>query len=1775
MSEHTEEHIAIVGMAGRFPGAPDIGTYWQNLAAGREAVRFPSDAELLEAGVPPEQLADSGYVKAVAEASDVESFDAEFFGFTPRDAAALDPQIRMFLEVAHSAIENAGYDPHRVADGMGVYATAGANRYLDMHVRAGGYEPSSTGGLALSTLSYPDYVATHMAYRFGFRGPALTVSTACSSSAVAVHLACQALRTGECDVALAGGAEMEVPVHHGYLWDPGGPMSADGHCRPFDAAATGTVFSSGGAAVLLKRLADAVADGDHVWAVIRASAMNNDGAAKAGFSAPGIAGQVAVIREAMSLAEATPTDISYVEAHATGTALGDPIEVAALAKAYRGAGPAPTDPIPLSSVKGNIGHLGHAAGVASLVKVALCLTHEQRVATVNFSTPNPRIRLSDTPFDVTAAAMPWPRTPDRPRIAGLSSLGIGGTNVHLVVQEAPARAPAAGSARRPEVVLWSALTEPALAAAGQTLADRLRSVTDEDFPSAVDTLQDGRTPHPRRAAVVAADGAEAAETMTAGRVLRSGTAGQARPVVLLFPGQAAQYPRMAAELYGVDQTFTRAVDTCLDQFREHGHDLREDWLSGAELTDTSMAQPLLFAVQYALARMWLGWGVEPAVVLGHSLGELAAAAVAGVFTLPDAVRVVAARAQAMAELPTGAMLAVATDPQTLDRALPDGLPGAVVVAVVNGPRQTVLSGPSDQILAVAEGLRRHGVAGQVLATSHAFHSPAMAPARDRVADVLRGVTLHEPTIPMLSASTGGPVGEAAVDPAFWSEQVTGQVRFDRVLDHLLATPHLLVEVGPGRALTGLARRHPAAGASVAVAALGHGGGDGKHVHEHRGVLTAAATVWLEGHSVDWAAVRPARPPRRIPLPGYQYQRSRHWLPLRTGSGPATAGQAPAPAPQLPDVSAFSTRSWVEQPRPPAAPGQGGVAVAILPVDTEASLPAVLALQQAGYRLQIARPGPEFRLVDGEYRLRSDLDADLDRLLDEVTDRTGPPVLLAHGLALAAWAPPTVAGVEEQVTVAFHTLAALVRAAARRTGIQRLSVLASRSADVTGAEPVEPVKAALHGALRSVALELPGLDCRLVDVADQASWQVAELAAELAVGSGPPVVALRGPGRWVPVERPYRPDPAPSPLRRDGVYLLTGGLGGLGMAVARELAATGLRPHLVLTGRTGLPPDGDAVRLRAEVAALESLGARVRVEACDVADRRATRRLLDRIRAHVGVLHGVVHLAGTPGGGILARRTRADSEAVLRPKVLGTVVLAELLAEHPPVDFFVAFSSRAAPNGMAGSADYAAANAFQDAFARTLARSGVPALSINWPAWRDVGMAARMPDSGAGRPAPAGTAGGERRWVTELRVEDHPVLDEHRVSGVPVLPGTGHVDAVVTAFRETVGPPGTPLTFTEVVFQRVLDGSRPRRLTVLLRPDGDEWSFQTSSVPVDGAGPAVVHVAGTVRGGAEPAAEPADLDLLRKRLPTPVPSDPTDGATHLFRLGPRWRESLHRLTTGTDAPGELLMEVALPPPYHDDLARHPSHPALLDLATAEVRDPLRDSPHLPFRYGSLSLYEDLPARFTSHIRRRHDRSDSSGLIVADIDLYGEDGRPLVSLSGFTMRTASLDGVLGATTTSGDGGAEGLDPAEGARLFRQLLEARHPFQVAVRPFRDGRPVPLDDVAVTAGAGDPPRHVAGGATPAITATAESAPDPGAATPPAPRNVDERLSRLWTRVLGVVDVGPDDEFFELGGNSLSVVELMGLVQEEFGVRMSVVAMFDHPTLSGFARALIEQGAR
>jgi amino acid adenylation domain-containing protein len=895
-----DEPIAIIGMAGRFPGASDVEAFWSNLCAGRESIRFFRPDEL-DASIPAEVRGDPGYVPARGVLDGVELFDAGFFGISPLEAQLMDPQQRHFLEVAWHAMEHAGHAPGGRDQVVGVFGGMYNASYFQRHLAQRPDVTSRLGELQVMLGNEKDYLTSRVAHKLGLSGPAVSVNTACSTSLVAAVMAMESLRNGSCTMALAGGVAITCPPASGYLYQEGSMASQDGHTRTFDTSAAGTVFSDGVGVVVLRRLCDALADGDTVYAVLLGGAVNNDGSQRASFTAPSPDGQAAVITAAQEAAGVDARSIGYVEAHGTATPLGDPIEIEGLTRAFRRHTP-DNGFCAIGSLKSNVGHTVIAAGVAGLIKASLALHREQIPPTVNFTAPNPQIDFARTPFRVQAQLDAWPRT-GKPRRAAVSSFGFGGTNAHVVLEEAPVRAPSLPSRRSCQLLLLSARDDKALGESSAQLAAAMRedrSASAGWFADAAHTLRVGRQPFARRRFVVAADAAEAAGRLggaTGAPAVGGGeTAAFAGDVVFLFPGQGSQYASMGRALHESEPAFRAAYDACCEALARHGFANARQLFFDSDpgtLTATSITQPALFCFEYALASLWMSWGVRPVAMIGHSIGEFVAATIAGVMGLEDALAVVAERGRLMQAQPAGSMLSVRLSGEELSAHLPAG----VVVAAENAPGLCVASGPSDSIEHLEQRLATADIACRRLVTSHAFHSPMMDAVVAPMADLLKKIALNPPRIPVMSTVTAAWLtGEQAVSCDYWASHLRLPVRFGPALARLLAEgDRMLVEMGPRATLTALAQRAMAeAGRRGSSSALSSGADSVQKEGEQ--LAAAAGRAWCSGVDFDWNAFCAGEQRQRVPLPGYAFQRSRHWVDAVRASQ-AEALQLPAATPE--------------------------------------------------------------------------------------------------------------------------------------------------------------------------------------------------------------------------------------------------------------------------------------------------------------------------------------------------------------------------------------------------------------------------------------------------------------------------------------------------------------------------------------------------------------------------------------------------------------------------------------------------------------------------------------------------------------------------------------------------------------------------------------------------------------------------------------------------------------------------------------------------------------
>ncbi len=1333
--------IAVIGMSGRFPDARNVDAFWENIKQGLESLTVFSEEELLAAGVSPAQLADPNYVRSGVVLEGLREFDAAYFGFTPREAEVMDPQQRLLFECAVEALDQAGYGDDGAVRSVGVYLGTGESQYLFENLLP---QSALLESMRLAAMhgNRPDYAATRLSYRLNLSGPSVNIGTACSTSLVAVHEACQSLLSGECEMALAGGVSIAQLGPRGYLNQEGFITSADGHCRTFDKDAAGTRSGSGAGLVLLKRLEDALADGDTIHAIIKGSAINNDGADKVGYTAPSVLGQARVIALAHAKAAVPADSIGYVEAHGTGTSLGDPIEVRALARSFGGVS---KQSCALGAVKPNIGHLDSAAGVAGLIKTVKVLSERQIPPTINFHQPNPQIDFANSPFYVNTELKDW-LSDGAPRRAGVSSFGIGGTNAHVVLEEAPA-IEAGQSRRRHQLIVLSAKTPTALARMSSNLAEWMAGRDDEALPDIAHTLHVGRAAYGHRMALVADSVAGAARALAdssrAGVLTGNGEYTDRASVVFMFTGQGSQYLGMGAGLYRSEPLFRDTVDACVERLAPTlGLDLREilfadgdDQQAQQALAGTDLAQPALFVFEYALARLLMSWGVQPEAMIGHSLGEIVAACLSGVFSLDDALKLVAARGRLMQTAESGSMLSVGLDEEAAGAL---ALEWSCELAAVNGPRDCVISGSDASIAAITALLAQREVSCRPLRTSHAFHSRMMADAAVQFGEIVRSVQRHPPTLPYISNVTGRFVEpDQAMDPQYWVAHLLSTVRFADgiqalVSDHTLLRPkRLFLEVGPGIALTSLLRKQVRTPQVVAIEC-------GRHIqnerHDEAVLMAALGQLWVNGGVVDWRGFHSGERCRRVPLPTYPFERLEYWIERASGAAlPGVVGKA------VSTQDWFHAPVWAQVPAPATSAAdndalwlifadQGGLAEQLRSRLADRGSDAVtvargMAFTEQGEAVYAIDPGAE-----QDYR----------RLIEALAARNPKCLRILYLWSIdGVNAAEASLRAEQAEAIAFGSLLYLARtcdAVLPQTEVW-LDVVTRNVFSVTGDEAMVPESAMALGLCKVIAQEYPQFHTAHIDLggpvagAEDTGRVAAQLLAECAAPERPQHAAYRGRKRWLlRYERLPLADTQRVKIRKGGTYLLTGGLGMIGLHLAQELARQGAGA-VVLVGRSELPPRDSWVAMCAgapsattatlqTLLAIESLGTKVSVQRADVASLEQMQRVIDETERAFGAIHGVIHGAGKvhhalrPLEGIDHQARREQ----FLPKVQGTQVLDRVLAGRE-LDFCLLMSSLAAVLGGLGFGAYAAANSYLDAYAQWKHHCGETAWrAVNWDGW---------------------------------------------------------------------------------------------------------------------------------------------------------------------------------------------------------------------------------------------------------------------------------------------------------------------------------------------------------------------------------------------------------------------------------------------------------------------------
>ena len=1827
------EDIAIVGMSVNVPGAQGVDAYWSNLRDGVESIRRLTEEEMLAAGESPENIARKNYVPAAAVLDGFDTFDPEFFGFSPKDAAILDPQHRKFLEVSWEAMEQAGHPPESLTGPIGVYAGCGMGSYFYFNICSNPDLVDDVGMFLLRhTGNDKDFLSTRVSHVFDLKGPSINLQTACSTSLVAIHYACQALHAGEVDMALAGGVTIELPQGRGYLFKENEILSPDGHCHAFDHRAQGTVFGSGAGAVALRRLSDAIADGDHIWAVIKGSAVNNDGAAKAGYLAPSVDGQTQAITQALDAAGVAAQSIGMVECHGTGTYLGDPIEVAALTEAYR----AQTDAVDfarLGSVKTNIGHLDTAAGVAGLAKATLALHHKQIPPSLGYEAPNPAIPFEGSPFRVNDQLFEWPEA-QTPRRAAINALGVGGTNAHAIIEEAPLR-PASDESDWPfHALCISGHSKAALDANTAALAAHLRANPEQPLADIAFTLKEGRRGFGKRRIVVAETHDEAASLLESAeprRVFTHDVLGENPEVVFMFPGGGAQFTGMAQDLYETEPVFVEWMDRGLEHLQPQlDYDIRALWLPEADqaeaaaekLKKPSVQLPLIAIVEYALAQLWMSWGVKPAAMVGHSMGENVAACLAGVMSFENLIDLVLLRGQLFDEVPEGGMLSISAPLAAIMPLLGDDLD----IASVNAPELIAVSGPQSALDAMQDRLAQADIEFQRIAIDIAAHSRMLEPILGRYRAFLAELELRAPQLPFASNRSGQLITAAeATDPDYWVAQLRNAVNFADCITTLAAPrKRVYLEVGPGKALSALAQMSNDVTPAQVISTLRHPEQD---IADDAYFISMIGRLWACGVTADWSQIWGEARRNRVVLPTYQFQRSKFFIEPGQAAEVATApaltrledmaewGSVPAWRPQYADCRIDVT----------AELGDAPITWLMFVDGSGLAKPVVARLRENGHRVITLGAGDAFSQTDKDsYVLAPEQGrVGYDQLIAALKERDAFPDRIGHFWLADDRAEPRPGSnvFDRNVEQGFWSLTWLAQSITE-AGLEaplHLSVFTTSALQVRAETLNHPEKALISGPVGVFARELPGVTTAQIDLdlpgapsPQKNGWFGAkpeplilehgealcnELLEELLAEPANVTAALRGGKRF---ELGYKPLSLPAtdgPAYRDGgTYLITGGFGGIGQTLAANILRD-CRANVVLLSQAKMPPrtawkgylaqhgNGDATarRIQAairleEIAALK--GGALEVASADVANLAQMRRVIEDVTARQGEITGLIHAAGVLDDGPLLAKTDSAIEAVLSPKVQGLRVIDQLLPDGA-LEWMVLFSSTSTATRSAGQVDYVAANAWLNAFAAARKGGQTHVVALNWGIWADVGMAAAAVNGDAcntlpARPVDAGMldkAGADASGMPVLHATLHSndwVLDQHRTQdGQALLPGTGYVELLAEAAQ--VQGLNTGFEIRDLYFLRAMpvsDGGSAE-IELNLRPEDEGFAVEIrSACSLNGKSGWPLHAqAGVTALEANPPAA-LDADEIIARCPISETAEAggrlrSPQEVHL-NFGPHW----HVLRETHLGSNEGIAALSLPEAMQS--TGHLLHPGLMDLATgwAIALAPGYEGNHLwvPLSYGALRVHKTLPNEIYSWVRlSTHDNAE--GFVTFDVTICDRAGQVIVEVTDFAMKR--LEGGFVATP---------LTPAEVqfdvqdedstmtaaeerlAYLVSQGIRADEGPEALRRALDLGRSQILVSSMPLQGL------IAQADQPlqeAVQGQSFERPDLDG-TFVAPRNgIEEQLAEVWQTLLGVSPVGVEDSFFDLGGHSLIAVRLFANVKRAFKVEFPISVLFEAPTIA------------
>jgi phthiocerol/phenolphthiocerol synthesis type-I polyketide synthase E len=1812
--------IAIVGMSCRFPGIANWREFWDNLVNGVESLSTYTDEELQETGVLRSDIVNPLYVKSGFVLENKDHFDSNFFGYKPVDASFLNPQNRIFYECVWEALEDAGYNTDIEKKSIGLFAGGGEDLNWRVFTQLKNID-ATIDNLTLSNLNSREYMLSQLAYRLNFMGPVYITNTACSTSMVAINLACKSLLLGECSVAVAGGVSVNTRTQKGYMYEEGMIESKDGHCRAFDKDSTGTVWSEGSGVVILKRLDDAVKQGDHIYAVIKGGAINNDGNRKVGFTAPSVEGQVECIKRAQKMAGVDPESITYVETHGTGTKIGDPIEVEALNIAFN---KNTSHHCAIGSVKTNIGHTDAAAGVAGLIKASLCLKYKKIPPSINFNEENPGIRFKEGPFFVNTKTTDWMPVGDMPLRAGVSSFGVGGTNAHVILEQAPEVE--TGLPGNPyKIFAVSAKTESALTRYIDKFKDFLVNETNINSDDLSYSLLKGRKSFGYRKSIAYTDNDDLIQQLNElAKEQAIKSMDDPKSIVFMFPGQGSQYNNMCKDLYEHIPAFRKQIDEGLTLLQVlTGEDFSAVLFpqSGESKTinNTRYTQPLIFVVEYALANYLISLGVSPDYMIGHSIGEYVAACISQVFSFEDAVKLVLTRGTLMNRVLPGAMLSV---PMQEDKAL-KYIDTGISLAAVNGPESIVLSGSIEAMEELKTRLDKDGVSYIVLHTSHAFHSAMQDGIMDEFRAELEKVNFRKPVYEFVSNLTGRLITpEDAMSPGYWVRHMRNTVRFSEGIKTIVSNSNKLIfiEVGAGRSLCTLLKQHKFE-KSIILTGVNMVRAPKESVNDFRYITNQIGQLWCNGAQANWDEWFGNQLRRKISLPTYAFDPVKYLAEVNISESTFLQGNGMVKETGTDLANWFHVPYWKRQNLPAATFKQIDIheesVILIFMDEYGIGEHLIQKMRSTGNTIIPIRLGKEFSKTSDGYIINPAIETDFEKLFSSLNSSGNKLNLLITylwGINVRVDQPLTVDAFEKKQDTLYNSLLSIARAiSAWNSNISTfLKIVSNNLFDVSGGERLTAENAMILGPIYTIPLEyintrVCGIDIDFDGSKTQSETIAGDLHREIYFDVADNLVAYRNSQRWTRAFESVKLDGTAgvSPFTDGSVYLITGGTGGIGLVSAEHIAQTA-KTTILLTGRSYFPPREAWEKEMAELPdydgfkktlyrlkAIEDAGSTVIYHQVDVTDEQSMKQFAEVIRSKYGKVNGIIHSAGVTDGQMIETSYRGSSNGIIKPKINGTILLKQYFSD---AGFMFLSSTVGSVVPFPGQTAYSSVNNFLDAFAHYNTREGMLTTSINWDGWRDSGLALATNVNQADFKnyniqdtrifghhlfkRKVKVSDSEMVYISYLSTARYWYLDEHRISKeTTFMPGTGYLELMRTAFE--FQEHHSIIEMTDVVFLVPMpfynDDEREVHTNITYQDGVYNISVRSRIRTTDAMGEWVTHSMSVVRKlDNSTSLEMRNIVQLNELCTGEylTKADNPDEIKYKNLFGSRWNNR-NWVRRGKD---HQLVLLDMPENFLTDFNEYSLHPAILDVATTFDLELWDSDIFLPFKYEKLTILAPLPARCFSFISRYKENSIAGDELKYDIVVTDEDGRVLVDITGFTrMRLASTDEHKTGIVTELKKNShrlpiwlvDGLTDAEGLEAFKRLSRLKLPQIFVVGRTKDFNRFVKEQVSTKK------QEVLDMKSSSILAPGEYFERPQLSTiyeAPATK-MEELLSHTWQTFFGYDKVGVNDDFFELGGDSLKVMAVVSITQKMLNASIPLKEFFKKATVSGLAAYLDANG--